>query len=150
MKIYLRQGIENFTFGMTQPEIESNFGKPNRELIDQDDENELIWEYTEEKTRLTFYKNESGKLGYIRSSNSNLILNDSKIIDQKINDVMRQVDSDPNSWEIEDHDSFCVYFHESSWLTLNVEYERVTDIELGVPFNDNDEYDWPEENSPLK
>lgn len=143
MKIHLKQGIDKLRFGMTRPEVERLFGKPNRELIDSDDENELIWEYSEEKLRLTFYKNESNRLGYIRSSNSKLAINDFEIIDKKIEDVKSQIDSNLRSWEKEDYDTFQTYFLESEWLTLNVEYERVTDIEIGVPFKNEDEYDWP-------
>lgn len=61
----------------------------------------------------------------------------------KIEDVKSQIDSNSESWEKEEYDSFNIYFLESDWLTLNVEYERVTDIELGVPFKNEDEYDWP-------
>ena len=143
MNIHLKQGIDKLRFGMTRPEVERIFGKPRQELIDSDDENELIWEYTDKKIRLTFYQNQAGRLGYIRSSNSSLTLNDLKIIDKKIEDVKGQIDSNPESWEKEDYESFCTYFHENNWLTLNVEYERVTDIELGVPFKNEDEYDWP-------
>ncbi|MEQ8417385.1 MAG: hypothetical protein RIE86_26870 [Imperialibacter sp.] len=144
MKIHLKKGIDKLRFGMTPSDVENFFGKPSRELIDSDDENELIWEYADQKLRLTFYQNEGDRLGYMRSSNSNLTINGFKIIDNKIEDVKSQIDSNPESWEEEDYDSFNTYFLESAWLTLNVEYERVTDIELGVPFKNEDEYDWPQ------
>ncbi len=128
---------------MPRPEVEKIFGKPNRELIDSDDQNELIWEYSDKKLWLTFYQNEADRLGYLRSSNSGLTINDIKIIDKKIDDVINQLDTKSELWEIEDYDTFRTYFLESNWLTLNVEYERVTDIELGLPFKNEDEYDWP-------
>ena len=71
---------------MTRPEVQGILGKPNLELIDSDDENEVVWEYTDEKLRLTFYQNEADRLGYIRCSNSNLTINNFKIIDKKIED----------------------------------------------------------------
>lgn len=143
MKIQLRQGIDKLRFGMTRPEVEKIFGKPNLEMVDSEDENELIWEYSNEKLRLTFYQNEADRLGYIRCSNSNLTFNDFKIIDKKVVDVKSQIDPNPESWENEDYDLFRTYFLERNWLTLYVEYGRVTDIELGVPFKNEDEYDWP-------
>ena len=99
MKIHLNKGIDKLRFGMTRPEVERVFGKPNRELIDSDDENELIWEYSDEKLRLTFYQNEADRLGYIRCSNSSLTINDFEIIDKKIEDVKNQIDSNFESWE---------------------------------------------------
>ena len=143
MKIHLKQGIDKLRFGMTRPEVEKIFAKPNCELIDSENENELILEYSDKKLRLTFYQNEAVRLGYIRCSNSNLTIKDFKIIGKKIEDVKNQIDSNPQSWKKEDYDTFRTYFHESSWLTLNEEYERVTDIEIGVPFKNEDEYDWP-------
>lgn len=88
MEIYLKQGIDELRFGMTRPEIEKVLGKPSRELSDSDNENELIWEYSDKKLRLTFYQNEANRLGYIRSSNPNLTLNDFNIIDEKIENVI--------------------------------------------------------------
>jgi len=88
MEIYLKQGIDELRFGMTRPEIEKVLGKPSRELSDSDNENELIWEYSDKNLRLTFYQNEANRLGYIRSSNPNLTLNDFKIIDEKIENVI--------------------------------------------------------------
>lgn len=143
MKIHLKQGIDKLRFGMKPVEVEGLFGKPNREFVDSDDDNDLIWEYTERNIRLTFYKNEALRLGYIRSSNPALTLNDSRIIDEKIEVLKLQIDSKPEAWELEDYDTFTSYFLESKWLILNVEYERVSDLELGVPINNKGDYDWP-------
>lgn len=143
MIIHLKQGIDKLRFGMTRPEVERIYGKPDRALMDSEDENELIWEYTAKKLRLTFYQNEADRLGYIRSSNSKLTINKLTIIDSKIEDLRIAIDPNTENWEKEDYDTFQCYFHESHWLTLNVQYERVTDVELGVPFKNENEYDWP-------
>jgi len=143
MKIQLKQGIDPLRFGMTRLEVERIFGKPCREFMDPKDEDRLFWEYTEKKLTLTFYQSEADRLGYIRSSHSSLRWNDLKIIDQKIEDIKCQIDSNSESWEKDVYDSFCTFFHEKNWLTLFVEYERVVNIELGVPFCRDDEYDWP-------
>ncbi len=143
MIVQLKIGIDNLKFGMTRPEVEEIIGRPNRQLIDSIDDNELIWEYTDLKLRLTFYQNEADRLGYIRSSNVNLQINDSKIIDCKIVDLQNIIAPKSESWEREEYDLFSTYFHKQNWLTLNVEYERITSIELGVPFKNDDEYEWP-------
>jgi hypothetical protein len=143
MKIYLKIGIDNLRFGMTRSEVKEIIGKQSLEIIDSDENNELIWEYADLKLRLTFYQNEADRLGYFRSSNSNLKINGSRIIDSRIEKIKSQIDPNPESWEKEEYDSFNTYFLKSDWLTLYVEYERVTDIELGVPFKNEDEYDWP-------
>jgi hypothetical protein len=143
MKINLKKGIDNLEFGLTRPEVEEIIGRPVREITNPEDDNELIWEYADQKLRLTFYQKEDNRLGYIRSSNSSLTIFDMDLIDCKIEEVKNRIDPRTESWEKEEYFSFTTYFHESNWLTLNVEYDRITDIELGVPFKNEDEYDWP-------
>jgi len=143
MKIHLNKGIDNLQFGMTRSEVKKIYGRQNREIINPEDDNELIWEYTDQKLRLTFYQNESDRLGYIRSSNPSLTIFDKKLIDHEIEEIKNRIDPRTDSWEKEENFSFTTFFHENDWLTLNVEYERITDIELGVPFKTEDEYDWP-------
>ena len=46
-------------------------------------------------------------------------------------------------WEIEDYHSFTAHFNEKLWLTLHSEFEQVTQLELGVPFKNENEYNWP-------
>lgn len=143
MKIYLKKGIGNIKFGMNRSEVEKIIEKPDRSIMDPEDVNELIWEYNDLKLRLTFYQNEGGRLGYIRSSNSKLTIADHKIIDKNVDEIIKLIDPNSESWEKEEYDLFTTYFNDSNWLTLNATYERVSDLELGVPFKNDEEYDWP-------
>ena len=144
MNIYLKKGIDDLKFGMKRHEVEQMIGKPDRVIKDPDNDNELIWEYNDLKLRITFYNDENGRLGYFQSSNSDLTINDHKIIDEKVEDAMSHIDPGPGSWKKEDFVLFTTYFNEENWLTLNVEYERVTFLELGVSYKDEEDYDWPE------
>ena len=65
------------------------------------------------------------------------------MIGQSVNAVMQlfeQVDDD--EWDVESHQFFDSYFCERLWLVLNVEYGEVTDVEIGVPFKNEEQYDW--------
>lgn len=141
MTIYLKKGIDNIRFGMNQLEVKAIIGAPDRLIVKPEVQNELTSEYDSLKLRLTFYEND--KLGYIRSSNANLTIGGHKIIDQKIDEVRDKINLASNFWEKEEYDFFTTYFNESNWLTLNVEYGSVTGIELGVPFKNDEAYDWP-------
>ncbi len=143
MQIHLRTGIGALRFGMMREEIVRLIGKPDVEKHDSDDENEFFWEYNDLKLRLTFYANEGFRLGYIRSSHRNLSLNNQKLIDKKIDKVLGELKEELESWELDEYDLFTVYFNEQNWLSLNVEYQRITDFEMGVPINNEDEYEWP-------
>ncbi len=129
---------------MSRESAERIMGPSNRDILDTDDENQLICEYSDAKITLSYYKNEDGKLGYIRSSNSELLINDLNVIDKDVNEVLTHVDSNLYSWEEEEYELFKTYFHQDYWLTLNVEYNRVISIELGVPFRDDNHFDWPD------
>jgi hypothetical protein len=47
-----------------------------------------------------------------------------------------------NKWQVEKYDFFDTYLNEKNWLVLNVEYEKIADIEIGVPLDANDVYVW--------
>ncbi len=143
MEIHLRKGVGKLKFGMTFVEVEKILGQPDRTKVDPDDSDEVIWEFNDLKLRLTFYKSENDRLGYIRCSNARLKLYKHTLIDSKIGEVINDVTSITKYWEKEKYDLFATYFNEEYWLTLNVEYERVTSMELGVPFKNDEEYDWP-------
>lgn len=143
MNIYTKIGIGHLKFGMAQGEVVRLLGKPNKTITPSDDEYELIWEYVDLKLRLSFYQNENARLAYIRSSNPHLNINGFKLIDRDIQEVKDHIDTRVDAWEQDNYDFFTTYFHEEYWLTLSVEYEKITSIELGVTFKNENEYNWP-------
>lgn len=143
MRVYPKLGIELLRFGMQPVEVENLFGKPDQIFVDPDDANHLIWQFNEPKLRLTFYQNESNRLAYIRSSNARLELSGTKLIDSKIETLINLIHPNTDDREFDEYFHFTCYFIEKLRLSLNVEYGRVRDIELGVPFLNEVEYDWP-------
>ena len=59
-----------------------------------------------------------------------------------ISEVKSEVFDKIEDWEIDRYESFDSYYNEDINLTLNVEYEEVTYVEIGVIINDNDDYNW--------
>lgn len=145
MLLKLGIGIDKIKFGMICSEIENILGKPDRIRIDQDDEHRLFWDFNKPKIRLSFYQREDDKLGYIETSNPNILFNGHRIINSHVDFVKSVVFKDLSSkWELDEYHSFSVYFYEKYWLTLHVEYDKVTNLEIGVTFKDDDEYNWPD------
>ena len=143
MEIRPKYGIGNFTFGMKVQEVIEMLGKPDKIYNDEDDENQLLYQYNKNKLRLTFYQEHDGRLGYIRCANPALTYQGKSIINIPIEKVKEEVFGKLiHEWEFEDYDLFATYLNKEYWLVLNVDYNEVTDIELGVPFNDDEEYDW--------
>ena len=149
MDIKLGLGIEDIHFGMTQDEIESLLGKPDRTCKDEEyGESEPMIQYNSIKTRLTFYKNNNGKLGYIRSSNPDLKYKNQRIIGKTILESLNVFNDIPkDKWELEQYDFWIQYFNEDWWITLRFDYDKLSEIEIGVPFKNDEEYDWPINNA---
>lgn len=133
-----KNGIDKLLFGMQQKDVEAIYGRPDKEFKD-DDEN-IIYLYNKEKLRLTFYEDESFKLGYIISSNPELLLMDKKVIGRNCIELKTELPF--KSWEVEDFDSTENHFNESNWLTLQSEFGQVIRVEIGAIINDNDELEW--------
>ncbi len=141
MKINLKIGIEKLIFGMKQSDVTAIYGKPDRNYKDEDDN--IIFAYNAQKMRLTFYKEEEFKLGYIVASSSDLELFGNKVIGRKIEDVKKElVLKGLKTFNQEDFDTFENYFNEDNWIILQTEFDEVVKFEIGAIINDKDEFDW--------
>lgn len=145
MEIKLGIGLDNIVFGSTESGVEDILGKPDKVILDNEyEENETIFQFNSIKSRLTFYNNHGGKLGYIRSSNPDLHYKNNKLIGIPISEAFEIFDEVPKeSWQITEYDFWTEYFYEDCWIVLKCNYSEVSEIELGVPFKNKDEYSWP-------
>lgn len=141
MKINLKEGIDKLLFGMKQNNVIDLYGNPNRKYRDEDDN--LIFSYNSLKMRLTFYKEEELKLGYIVASSPDLDLFGNKIIGKKINDAKNELaNKGIVKFTQEDFDTFENYFNEDNWFILQAEFNEIVKFEIGAIINDKDEFDW--------
>lgn len=141
MKINLKHGIDQLVFGMKQNDVIAIYGKPNRKYKDEDDN--VIFSYNSLKMRLTFYKEEEFKLGYIVASSYDLELFENKIIGKNIDEVKSQLATKGiTKFTQEEFDTFENYFNEENWIILQTEFDEVVKLEIGAIINDKDEFDW--------
>ncbi len=141
MKINLKNGIDKLLFGMKQNDVTAIYGKPDRNYKDEDDN--VIFAYNKLKMRLTFYKEEELKLGYIVASSSDLDLFGNKVIGKKINDVKKELGSKAiTKFTQEEFDTFENYFNEDNWIIFQTEFDEVVKFEIGAIINQKDEFDW--------
>ena len=138
MKLNPKNGIDSLLFGMKQQDVMALYGTPDKKF--EDDDNNIIFLYNQQKLRLTFYEDEDFRLGYIITSNENATVLDKKVIGCNVKSLI--ADLPFKSWEKEDFDSTENHFNESNWLTLQSEFDVVIRIELGAIIKDNDEFDW--------
>lgn len=141
MKINLKNGIDKLIFGMKQKDVTAIYGKPDRDYKDEDDN--VIFAYNKLKIRLTFYKEEEFKLGYMVASSSELELFGNKVIGKNINDVKKDLAAKGiTKFTQEEFDTFENYFNEENWIIFQTEFNEVVKFEIGAIINQKDEFDW--------
>lgn len=138
MKIDPKKGVDTLLFGMKQPDVIAVMGTPDKQFSDEDDN--VIFLYYSQKMRLTFYEDESFRLGYIITSNAEATLLGLQVIGKNVEDLKNELPF--KSWEVEDFDSTVNHFNESNWLIVQSEYDEVIRIEIGAIINEKDEFDW--------
>jgi hypothetical protein len=144
MEIKPKIGFDNLKFGMTQKEVVEILGKPNKKIIDPKNEDHLILEWTSKLIRLVFYQHHNDRFAYFRTKNPNTNYNGQKIIERKVEFVKTEVFGDlVKKWEIEDYTAFETHFDEEYWINLDVEFGIVNGFELGVTFDEDEQYVWP-------
>ena len=144
MEIKLGIGIGDIVFGIKPDEAQRILGKPDIKITDPEDENRLILTFNKQRIRLVFHKESDNKLAYIESSNSYITFNNYKVLGSNVEDIKENAFQEHiKEWEVEEYYSFNVHFNEEYWISLHSEFEFVAHIELGVPFKDDEEYNWP-------
>jgi hypothetical protein len=141
MKINLKIGIDKLIFGMKQKDVTAIYGKPDRNYKDEDDN--VIFAYNVYKIRLTFYKDEDFKLGYMVASSLELELFGNKVINRNIVELKKELTKKGLSkFTQEEFDTFENYFNEENWIIFQTEFDEVVKFEIGAIINDKDEFDW--------
>lgn len=126
---------------MKQKDVTALYGTPDRNYKDEDDN--VIFAYNALKMRLTFYKEEDFKLGYIVASSPKLELFGNKVMYRNINDVKKDLAAKGiTKFTQEEFDTFENYFNEDNWIILQTEFDEVVKFEIGAIINDKDEFDW--------
>ena len=145
MEIILGKGIGKLVLGASLDHMQNHIGKPNRHFEDEDDSNLVILQYNELQVQLTFFKDEGSRLGNISSINKDLSFAGQKIIGMSIDEATEWFEKNgvADEWDREEFQSFTSHFHEQYQLELHEEYGVITHFELGVPFKNDDEYQWP-------
>jgi hypothetical protein len=141
MKINLKIGIDKLIFGMKQKDVTAIYGKPDRNYKDEDDN--VIFAYNTLKIRLTFYKEEDFKLGYMVASSPELELFGNKVINRNIAEVKKDLTKKGlTKFTQEEFDTFENYFNEENWIIFQTEFDEIVKFEIGAIINNKDEFDW--------
>ncbi|WP_288979830.1 hypothetical protein [uncultured Flavobacterium sp.] len=141
MEIKLKYGIDNLLFGMKEQDVIKILGKPDSSYKDEDEN--VVFIYNSRKLRLTFYKEEDFKLGYMTTSNSMVKLFNTSLIGKNWSEVYPILEKNKIKYfESDTTEGILSYFNEENWLFFHVDYNEIVKIEVGAVFSDKDEFDW--------
>lgn len=142
MDIKLKYGIDNLLFGMKEQDVTKILGKPDSSYKDEDEN--VIFVYNSRKLRLTFYKEEDFRLGYMTTSNPIVKLFNTTLIGKNWSEIYPVLEKNKiKSFESDTAEGIVSYFNEENWLFFHVDYNEIVKIELGAVFKEKeDDFDW--------
>ncbi len=142
MEIKLKYGIDNLLFGMKEQDVIKILGKPDSSYKDEDEN--VVFIYNSRKLRLTFYKEEDFRLGYMTTSNSMVKLFNTSLIGKNWSEVYLILEKNKVKYfESDTTEGILSYFNEENWLFFHLDYNEIVKIELGAVFKEKeDDFDW--------
>ncbi len=144
MEIKPKIGFDDIKFGMHRDDILEILGEPDRIVMDIHDGFEQRLEWNKPKIRLTFHYEENDRLTNIISKNCETQFLGKKLMGMDIREAKSQIFGNlTGNWKVKDYEYFETHFNEDLWLTLCSEFGKVVEVEMGVPFKNEEEYDWP-------
>lgn len=142
MEIKLKYGIDNLLFGMKEHDVIKILGKPDSSYKDEDEN--VVFIYNSRKLRLTFYKEEDFRLGYMTTSNLMVKLFNTSLIGKNWSEVYPILEKNKVKYfESDTSEGILSYFNEENWLFFHLDYNEIVKIELGAVFKEKeDDFDW--------
>ncbi|MCL9769834.1 hypothetical protein NAT47_05345 [Flavobacterium sp. HXWNR69] len=142
MEIKLKYGIDNLLFGMKEQDVIKILGKPDSSYKDEDEN--VVYVYNSRKLRLTFYKEEDFRLGYMTTSNPIVKLFNTSLISKNWSEVYPILEKNKVKYfESDTIEGILSYFNEENWLFFHLDYNEIIKIELGAVFKEKeDDFDW--------
>ncbi len=138
-------GIDEVKLGMTREQVLDILGPPDDARIDEEMDNDVYIYYNSLRLRLRFESEENFVLTKISTTNPDAAYRGFPIIGQPIEFAKDVIFNDlATDWLIDEYEVFDTHFNEQYWFNLDTEFGTVTEIQLGVPISEDDEFIWPE------
>ena len=127
---------------MKEQDVIKILGKPDSSYKDEDEN--VVFIYNSRKLRLTFYKEEDFRLGYMTTSNSMVKLFNTSLIGKNWSEVYPILEKNKVKYfESDTSEGILSYFNEENWLFFHLDYNEIVKIELGAVFKEKeDDFDW--------
>ncbi|MEO0405341.1 MAG: hypothetical protein AAF193_10765 [Bacteroidota bacterium] len=143
MEWKLRKGIGEFIFGMKRDEVTKALGTAPETEIDDDDQI-IIDHYPKHHLNFSFDQGENDRLTIIQAWDV-LTLGGQNTIGLEVDAFLELLFQNgvSSDWELDEYDDFVVHYHEDEGIEIHCEEGVVALVEINVPFDEEDDYDWP-------
>lgn len=143
MKIKFGIGVEDILFGMTQEEIKSIWGEPNR-INTEEKEQGIVYYFNSKMVKLKFDLDEDSKLSSIEVHNPKVKIFNRNVFLKTKEEIKSLLKSNGYiNFEYEDYEIFDTFFCEDIWATFEFEFDRLISIEFSPLYKNDDERIWP-------
>ena len=146
MEIKIGRGLDNLIFGMTQDEVKSTLGQPNKINYCELDWG-IVYYFNNKLLKTTFEEDYDLRLFTIEVFNSEVIFLNQRVIGQpkeKIEQLLNE--NGYSSFIYEDYDTFDTFFCESINATFYFEFDCLRSIMFSSLFSDDNIIAWPVRN----
>ena len=141
MEIKIGIGLDDIVFGMSQEEVKTIMGKPDK--ISELDER-IVYYFNVPLIKTAFDMTDDYKMYSIEVFNPETILFNKKVINETKSDIFGLLNSN-GYYEIEgeEYDTFETLFCKDIWSTFMFEFNRLKSVEFSPLYGDDDKLIWP-------
>lgn len=152
-QILPKRGLSQLFFGTTRQQIRERLGEPDEidVVTDSDGFTSESWHYDEWGVSVVIEEMEDWKLTTIAVSEEEFTLGELQIIGKSKEEAVKLLKTlnlgqfEEEDWtENNDEESMILLAFPEVWLNCWLSDGVVTEIQWGVPYNDDDEAIWPE------
>ncbi|MCL2677960.1 MAG: hypothetical protein FWE85_02780 [Clostridiales bacterium] len=149
MEIKIGIGFENLVFGMSQKEVITIMGKPNKvsefEIEDEEEGGRIVYFYNDSLIATKFDEDENFRMYSIEVFNPEALMFGQKIMN-KVKDEILDLLKLNGYFEIaeEKYDYFDAVFCEEIWSRFIFEFDRLKSVEVSPLFDKDEKIIWPE------
>jgi hypothetical protein len=143
MKIIPKVGLDNLKFGLTSQEVKTILGNPSHEFTDEFGDLHLC--YQGKGLAVKIEKENGNRAGWIMISDPSVSILDIQPIGEPIENIISHFQNHlSDTIESEDYGIWTSRTFENNWIEIQETLGFVTEINIGVPYDENDNAIWPE------
>lgn len=146
MRIELFCGVDDLYFGMSEPEIVTALGKPNKIIVSEQGNRDLC--YFNQKLVLKVEPENDARLGWIEVHNRQarwLNVDPWTLSRESLLGLLTKELHD--TYHIDDYGIMESYSFNKNWIELQYELGDLVSFNFGVPYDSNDKPLWPHKNA---